>query len=82
MFYKYILTLVCHFGNCHDHDWHSNSGGENPDAHIDDFGLDRGTKLQCFHRVAHSNVTVHAHHSKGEDTGKHVIVVNGYDHFT
>ncbi len=80
--FKYVLTLVCHSGNCHYHDWHSNSRGENPDAHIDYFGLDGGTKFQCSHRVAHSNITVHTHHSKGEDTGEHVIVVNSYDNFT
>lgn len=79
--YRYVLTLTCHSGNCHDHDWDSNSRGEDPYAHIDYFGLDRGTKLQCSHWVAHSNVTVHAHHSEGENTGKHIVVVNGYNHF-
>ncbi len=35
--------------------------------------------VQSFHWVAHGHVSIHAHHSQGEHTGEHVIVVDGDD---
>ena len=74
------LTFVPHRdGYSHDHDGHSNSRGEDPDADIDDLCLGGGAEVQRLHWVAHGDVPVHTHHCEGEDAGEHVVVVDGDD---
>lgn len=51
--------------------------GQDPDAHVDHLGFDRGAEVQGLDRVANCHVAVHAHHGEGEDADEHVVVVNG-----
>lgn len=53
------------------------SRGQDPDAHVYHLGLEGSAEIQGFHGVAHGHVAVHTHHGEGEDTGEHVVVVDG-----
>lgn len=76
------LTFFCHLGNSHDHHGDSDSRGEDPDGDVDKLGFGGRAEVQGLDRMTHSDVAIHAHHGEREDAGEHVVVVNGYHHFT
>lgn len=72
---------VVGFGAAQYHGGDPSGGRQHPDDHVDDLGLDRRADVQGLDRVAHGHVTVHTHHSQGEDTGEHVVIIDGDEHF-
>lgn len=75
-----FLTAV-RLGATQDKSRYPCSWGEDPDAHVDHLGFNRRAEVQGFHRVAHSHVSIHAHHGEREDADEHVVVVNGNEDF-
>lgn len=71
----FLLTIVFILCRSHHHGWDAKDRSQCPDADIDHFGLVGSADVQCFDRVADSNVAVHAHHRQREGACEHVVVV-------
>lgn len=79
----WMLTLTFpDFGASKNYCWYTNRWGQQPDADVDYLCFERCTKIQSFHRVTHSNVSINTHHGECENAGKHVIIVNRNHYFT
>lgn len=75
---KHTTAVVVNSGGGHDHDRETDGRWKDPVTHVDNLGIPGGSEVQGLNRVANSNVTVDAHSGEGEDTGKHVVVINGH----
>lgn len=72
--------LTCDGGGGHEHDGQPDGRGEDPVADVDYLGVVRRPEVQCFDRMAHSDVAVDAHGGEREDRDEHVVVVDGHHH--
>lgn len=73
-----IVCLSAPKNHCRD----PSSRGQHPDEDVDDLSFLRCPEVQGLDGVADGHIAVHTHHGQGEDTSKHVIVVDGDEHFT
>lgn len=78
---SFIPTIV-RLSASKNHCRNPSSRGQHPDEDVDDLSLHRCPEVQGLDGMADGHISVHTHHGQSEDTGEHVVVVNGDENLT